>query len=49
MAYTTIAAEYLREGGATNDERDYFFIIVAHLKMEGKKHVMKYVGYRQDY
>ena len=46
---TNIAADYLREGGATNNERDLFIIIVAHLKMEGEKHVMEYIGYRQSY
>ena len=45
MANTTIATEYLREGGATNDKINYFFIFVAHLKVEGKKHVMKYIDY----
>ena len=35
MSYTTKAAEYLRGGGATNDEKDFFF--VAHLKMVGQK------------
>ena len=34
MAYTTKAAEYLRGGGATNNETDdFFFISVAHLKV----------------
>ena len=46
MSNTIIATEYLHEGGATNDKINVFFkIFVAHLKVEGKKHVMKYIGY----
>ena len=37
MAYTTIAVDYLREGGATNDERDYFFHYCSTFKDGGKK------------
>ena len=48
MAYTTKAAEYLRGSGATNDEIDDFLIFEAHLKMVGKKTVMKYIDFGQD-
>ena len=49
MAYTAKAAEYFRGAGATNGEMDYFFFIfVAHLKMTGKKLVMRYIDFGQD-
>ena len=49
MAYTAQAAEYSRGGGATNGKMDYFFFIfVAHLKMAGKKPVMRYIDFGQD-
>ena len=49
MAYTAKAAEYSLGGGATNGKMDYFFFIfVAHLKMAGKKPVMRYIDFGQD-
>ena len=48
MTYTTKPAEYLRGGGATNDEIDDFFIFAAHLEMVGKKPVMRYIDFGQD-
>ena len=37
MTYTTNAAEYLREGGATNEEIDYFFDFCSTFEKGGKK------------
>ena len=37
MAYTTKAAEYLRGGGARNDQIDYFFDFCSTFKNGGKK------------
>ena len=37
MANTTIATEYLREGGATNDKINDFFYFCSTFKSGGKK------------
>ena len=48
MAYNSKAVEYMRGRGAINDETDiFFFILVAHLKMAGKKFVMAYINFER--
>ena len=48
MVYTTRAEKHLRGSGAANDKIHSFFISVAHLKMAGKKPVMRYIDFGQD-
>ena len=40
MAYTTKAAEYLRDVGARNDQIDYFFDFRSTFKNGGKKNLL---------
>ena len=47
MAYNSKAVEYMRGRGAINDETYFFFILVAHLKMAGKKFVMAYINFER--